>query len=145
MSIMGHSLAHGLPCVLYLYELHRRSPGCCCTETSLEWDHGYVMAMSWLHYGYVMAVLQLLHQPGERLCYGCHAIQERKRVSAVPMAPWVIFQPLNLCLAHPGFSKQCEQQDNWYHEQDLQYNHVEINCHIVEKTRRPLEVEALVL
>ena len=26
-------------------------------------------------------------------------------------------------LAYPGFRKQCEQQDNWRHEQDQQYNY----------------------
>ena len=60
MSIMRYSLGHGLLCALYLHELHRGSPGCCCTETTLEWHHGdvirgYVMAMSWLRYGYVIA------------------------------------------------------------------------------------------
>ena len=47
--------------------------------------------MSWLLYGSVMVMLwpllQLLHQPGERLCYGCQASQERRNVSAVPMDP----------------------------------------------------------
>ena len=40
-----------------------------------------------------------LGPPGEelcyvRLCYGCSVNQERMNVSAVPMAPWVSFQPL---------------------------------------------------
>ena len=47
------------------------------------------MAMLWL-------LLQLLCQLGERLCYGCHASQERMNMSAVPMAPCVFFQPLSL-------------------------------------------------
>ena len=85
MSIMRYSLGHGLLCALYLHELHRGSPGCCCTETTLEWHHGdvirgYVMAMSWLHYGYVMAsvtaaasarreaVLWLPCQSGKKKC-----------------------------------------------------------------------------
>ena len=77
--------------------------------------------MFWLCYGYVMAVamaaasagreamLQLPRQPGE------------DNVSVVPMAPRVFFQPLSLCLAYPGFSKQCgqrEQPDRWCCEQD---------------------------
>ena len=48
-------------------------------EVMLWLCHGYIMVMLWL-------LLQLLRQPGERLCYGCHASQERKSVSAVPMA-----------------------------------------------------------
>ena len=42
-------------------------------------------------------------------------------MSAVSMAPQVFFQPLSSLLAYAGFSKhcrQCEQQDNWCHEQD---------------------------
>ena len=68
--------------------------------------------MLWLHHGYIMVMLwlllQLLHQPGERLYYGCHANQEKINMSAAPMAPRVFFQPLSLCLAYPGFSEQCE-------------------------------------
>ena len=40
---------------------------------------------------------------------------------AVPMGPQVSFQPFNAHLAQAGFSEQCEQQDNWCHEQDQQY------------------------
>ena len=72
-------------------------------------------------------LLRLLHQPGERLCYGGRASQERINVSTVPTAPapWVSFQPLSQRLAYPGFSEQCrqwEQQDNWHHEQDQRHN-----------------------
>ena len=81
--------------------------------------------MLWLLQGSVMVMLwpllQLLRQPGERLCYGCQASQERIKLSSVPMAPQVFFQPLSLCLAYPGFSEQCgqcEQRDNWHREQD---------------------------
>ena len=61
-----------------------------------------------------------LCQPGEGLCYvrlcygccyGCSVNQERINVSAVPVAPWVSFQPLGLCLAYPGFSEQWGQWD----------------------------------
>ena len=40
---------------------------------------------------------------------------------AVPMGPQVSFQPFNAHLDQAGFSEQCEQQDNWCHEQDQQY------------------------
>ena len=63
---------------------------------------GYIMVMLWL-------LLWLLRQPGERLCYGCHASQERINMYAVPVVPGIFFQPLSLHLAYPGFSKQCEQ------------------------------------
>ena len=49
-------------------------------------------------------------------CYGCCISQERINVSAVPMAPQVLFQPLSLCLAYSGFSEQYEQQGNWHHK-----------------------------
>ena len=35
----------------------------------------------------VMLCLWVQRQPEERLCYGCHASQERIKVSSVPMAP----------------------------------------------------------
>ena len=60
------------------------------------------MVMLWL-------LLQLLRHPGERLCYGRHASQERRNVSALPMAPGVSFQLPSLHLAYPGFSEQCEK------------------------------------
>ena len=47
--------------------------------------------MLWLSYSYVLVMLwlllQLLRQPGERLCCGCRAIQERISTSAAPTAP----------------------------------------------------------
>ena len=68
-------------------------------------------------------LLQVLHQPGEKLLYGCRASQETVNLSAVTVAPWVSFQALNWCLAYPGFSEQCELyewQENWHHKQDQQ-------------------------
>ena len=73
---------------------------------------GYIMVMLWL-------LLWLLCQAGERLCYGCHASQERINTSVVPMAPRVFFQSLSAYLIYPKLSeqyKQCEQQDNWHHK-----------------------------
>ena len=75
----------------------------------LHW--GYIGATSWLcyimvHYGCIMVIfwllLQLLHQPGESLCYGCHASQERINMSAVPTAPHIFFQHRSSCLATLG-------------------------------------------
>ena len=99
---------------VHLHELHHESPSCCycCVRAILEWHHGYVMwgyamNMSQLRSGYVTAaamaaasarreaVLWLPCQPGEN-------------VSAVPMASWISFQSLSLCLAYPGFSDHCK-------------------------------------
>ena len=53
----------------------------------LDWHNIMIVlyeVMLWFHYGYIMVVLwlplQLLHQPGERLCCGCRASQENKQV-----------------------------------------------------------------
>ena len=68
-------------------------------------------AMVWPCYGYIMVTLRLrlwlLHQAGDRLCYGCLASQERVNVSAAPTAPQVFFQPLSSGLAYLGFGEQC--------------------------------------
>ena len=109
---LRYLLGHELLCVVRLYELHRESPGNCCIRATLEQHHGYVIwgyvvAMSLLHYNYVMAVataaasasreamLWLLCQSGENKCvcssYGF----------------WVFFQPLSSCLAYSEFMYQC--------------------------------------
>ena len=71
--------------------------------------------MLWLCHSCLLVMLRLLlwllHQPEERLCYGCHATRERINVSAVPMAPWVSFQSPSLCLAYPGFRGHCRQRE----------------------------------
>ena len=97
---------------------------------ALELHWGCIMVilyevMLWLHYGYYTVMLWLflwlLHQPTESLCYGYYENQQRITMTAVPIAPQVFFQPLNLSLAYPGFSELCEQQDNWHHKEDQQY------------------------
>ena len=106
-------------CVVHPYELHHEP------WLLLHWSS--IGVVSWLCYmklccGNVMVMLWLpLQGPGERLCYGCRASQERINVSAVPMAPWVFFQPLSSSFAYPGFSEQCEQQKNWHCEPDQWY------------------------
>ena len=70
-------------------------------------------AMVWLCYGYIMVTLRLrlwlLHQAGDRLCYGCLASQERVNVSAAPTAPRMFSPHFSLPLAYQGFSEQCTQ------------------------------------
>ena len=66
---------------------------------ALRLCYGSIMVMLWL-------LLWLLCQPGEGLCYGCGASQERINIPAVPMAPQVSFQALSSYLAYPGFSEQ---------------------------------------
>ena len=130
MHITVYSLGHRLLCEIFLYKLHHESPGCCCTGATLERHHDYVI------WHYVMATLWLSYSG----CYNCCVSQERGclmvlnvccasqqiiNMSAIPMAPWVSFQPLSLHLAYSGFSKQCrkcEQQDHWPQEQDQLYN-----------------------
>ena len=68
--------------------------------------YGSIMAMLWLCCG---------------CCYGCCVSQERRNVSAVPVAPQVFIQPLSSHLACPGFSQQYEQQDNCHSEQGQRY------------------------
>lgn len=92
-----------------------------CHGSTLEWltVKSYAV-MPRLYYGSVTATLWLwlwlLHQPGQISCYSCHASQERIHMSAVPMAPYVIFQALSSSFACLGFSKQCKQC-----EKDQQY------------------------
>ena len=74
----------------------------------------------------MLCLLQwLLLQPGEGLCQGCHASQERLNVSAFPTAPHVFFQSLSSNLTYHGFGEQCTQKDTARQpasEQDQQYN-----------------------
>lgn len=72
----------------------------------LHWSKTMVMlyeVMLWLCCYYIMVMiwllLQPLHKPGERLYYGSCASQERRKVSAILMAPCVFFQPLSLSFA----------------------------------------------
>ena len=71
--------------------LHRGYTGVTSWLCYMRLCYGYVMVMSWL-------MLQLLSQIGDRLCYGCHASQERINTSAVPRTPCVFFQPLSWAL-----------------------------------------------
>ena len=59
--------------------LHWSNTTVMLSEVMLWPCHCYLTVMLWL-------LLQLLHQPAERPCYGCCASQERISVSAVPMA-----------------------------------------------------------
>ena len=73
---------------------------------------GYAMVMLWL-------LLRLLHQPGGRLCRGCHANQERRSMSweAAPTAP----QQAGSLLAHtlPTLGS-VNSKTNWRLEQGQQ-------------------------
>ena len=85
LHVMRCSLGHRLLCLGSIHKLQLKSPGGCCIEATLEEHHGYVIwgygtAALWLCYGFVWLLPRLLHQPGERLCYGCRASQERINV-----------------------------------------------------------------
>lgn len=76
----------------------------------LQWSGIMAMlceTMVWPCYGYIMVTLWLLHQAGDRLCYGCLAGQERVNVSAAPTVPQVFFQPRSSGLAYHGFGEPC--------------------------------------
>lgn len=66
-----------------LCELHRESSA---AGLGLRWGSIIIVCevMSWLRYGSITVLLwpllQLPHQPEQRLCYGRHAIQERLTV-----------------------------------------------------------------
>ena len=105
---------------VHLYELRHKALA--AAALGLHWSNTMIMfyeVLLRLHYGCMLVILWPLlgrqHQPGERVCYGYRASQERINLSPVPSAPRIFFQPLISCLAYPGFSKQCEQQDNWHH------------------------------
>lgn len=81
-------------------------------------------------YGLVMATLWLLLR---RLCQPAES-----KLSAVPTALHISFQPLRSCLAYPGFNEQraqCYQRDSWHHKQDEeQYKNVGITFSYFNKT-----------
>ena len=132
MYVTRYLLGCGLLCAVHLYELHHKARA--AAALGLHWSNTMVMfyeVLLRLHYGYILVIfwplLGLQHQHGERVCYGCHGSQERINLSAIPSAPRIFFQPLISHLAYPGFSKQCrecEQRDNWHHQQNQQYNHL---------------------
>ena len=117
--VMRYSLDHRTLCGMHLCELHLEG------SSSLLLHHGYVHWDS--HYRTDYRVSTALAaassrrescygccQPGERLCcvrlpYGCCISQERSAVPVVPVASWVAFHPLSLCLAYPGFCKQYKE------------------------------------
>ena len=79
--------------------LHWGHTGAASGLCYLRLSCGHSMVMLWL-------LLCLLCQPGERLCDGFCASQERINVSEAPTAPCIFFQPLSSCLSYPGFNKQ---------------------------------------
>ena len=71
-----------------------------------QWSDNMIMlyeVILWVCYALIMVMLWLLpwllHQPGDRLCFGCCASQERINLSVAPIAPCIFFQPLSSSLA----------------------------------------------
>ena len=92
MCVTRYSLDNELLCAVGIYKLLHEGPG--CSALRLHWSDIMVVlyeVMFWLCYGYIIVMFWLLlwklHQLGEMLCYGCHASQERKNMSAVPTVP----------------------------------------------------------
>ena len=111
MCVTRYLLDNELLRAVGLYELHHEGPG--CSALRLHWNDIMVVlyeVIFWLCFGYVVVMLWLLlwqlHQLGERLCYGCHASQERRNVCAVPMALSSLLLPFGSHLAYPGFSEE---------------------------------------
>lgn len=112
MCVTRGSLGHGRLCAI-----HRKSftvKALAAHAPGLQWNGITAMlreATVWACYGHVMVtlwlLLQLLHQAGDSLCYGCRAGQETVNVSAAPEAPQVSFQPLSSGLAYHRFGEQC--------------------------------------
>ena len=108
MCITRYSLGHGglvpYACMSFIMK------ALATAASGLHWSYIIVMlygTMFLLRDGYVMVMLWLLHQPGERLCYGVCASQERINVSVVPGLPlWLSW--LRICL-------QCRR--TWYDSQ----------------------------
>ena len=101
MHIMRYSLGHRLLCAVQMYELHHESHGCCCIVATLEQPHGYViwayvMAMPWLHYGYIVTAAK--------------AAASARREETCLQFLQLLESPssLSLCLAYPGFSRNCK-------------------------------------
>ena len=111
-------------------KLQHESPGCCCTGAALEQPHGYVK------WGYVTAMLWLCYGCG----YSCCISQEGGCVMAVHTVSWTqrrqgelrgwteAWGAIGNADTFSSYSpwlpwKWCEQQDNWRHEQDQQYNY----------------------
>ena len=116
--VMRYSPCQEMFCAVHLYEPHHESPGCCYIGATLGRHHDYIIwcyvtALLWLCSGYVVAAVMAVCNPGERLCCGYSASQERINISAVPMAPRVSFQPLNSCFTYLGFNKQCGECEQW--------------------------------
>ena len=104
MRITRYSLGHKLLCAVRIYEPHLRKQqhtmASRLSHERREYRYGCCVSQGRIP-------LQLLPQPGQRLCHGCRASQERINESAVSRVPQVSFQPLSSHLAYPGFSKQC--------------------------------------
>ena len=94
MCITSYSLWHGL---LLRHELHPENSGTYYSITAVSLGSATRAEQ-------IMCLLpRLLCQPGENKCVS---------------SSYGSFQPLSLCLAYPGLSEQCEQQDNWHQEQE---------------------------
>ncbi|CAM9288786.1 unnamed protein product [Rangifer tarandus platyrhynchus] len=103
MCVTRYLLGRGLLCAAHLYELHHKALA--AAALGLHWSNTMIMfyeVLLRLHYGYILVMLWLplglQHQPGERVCYGCRASQERINLSAIPSAPRIFFQPSHALL-----------------------------------------------
>ena len=103
MCITRYSFGHGYfvqyPCMSFTMKI------LAATSLGLHWSNIMVVlykVILWLRYTYAMVMLWLLlwllHQPGERLCYGCHASQERIKESEVAQLCPTLCDPIDCSL-----------------------------------------------
>ena len=122
MCVMRYSLGHGL-CAVCFYELHLESGGNYCGITDMSVESA---------------------TKGENtacLLLGYCVSQEKIKVSAVPMASPVFFQPLNSHLPTLGSANRAHseiQQGSWRHNKDQRYSwHGQHDTQQAEKPEAP--------
>ena len=115
MCITRYSFGYGYfvqyPCMSFTMK------ALAATSLGLHWSNIMVMlheVMLWLCYSYIMVMLWmllwLLHQPRERLCYGCHASQERIKESGVAQSCPTLCDPWTVAYQVPP-SREFSSQD----------------------------------
>ena len=129
MHVTRYSVGRGLLCMMYACKFHHESPSYGCIGTTLEWHHGhviwgYVMALLWLRYGYVVAVATIAASAKtEAVLWLPCQLGENKRVCSCYGSA---FSSSLLACALPSLRSannvhSAIQQDHWHHEQDWRY------------------------
>lgn len=88
-----------------------KAPSCSALEATLEWHHGcviwgYVLAIFWLCYSYVVAAAMAAASAGRKAVLWLPCQARRRNVCVVPMALSSLLLPFGSHLAYPGFSEE---------------------------------------